>query len=256
MAHRIPASWWPNWALKFRISCWAPFLLAHLISALGGHSIKELLKHIHFEFFGSSLLLRLLSSTRVITASICVVCWLVGQLAVVLGHVVIGFNGWCTLWHPSATITSGGSCISTSSADHGITSRSFIWTDSAEVTGRPHGASRSSAVLPPSIVFSIGLFGWWVDIAVPVLPRLLKFMVLQVTRKTHNSRSSWSYRVSAFLDWGAFAIRINLLLNLDLMHRVETLPLVVHVDELFVDLADLAFGDGECLSIRKGFDGG
>ena len=256
MAHRLPASWWPNWAFKFRVSSWASFLLAHLISALGGHSIEELLKHIHFELFGSSLLLRLLSSTRVITASICVVCLLVGQLTIVLGHVVIGFDGWCTLWHPSATITSGGSCISTSSADHGITSRSFIWTDSAEVTGRSHGASWSSAVLPPSIVFSIGLFGWWVDIAVPVLARLLKFMVLQVTRKTHNSRSSWSYRVSAFLDWGAIAIRINLLLNLDLMHRVETLPLVVHVDELFVDLADLAFGDGEGLSVGKGFDGG
>jgi hypothetical protein len=33
------------------------------------------------------------------------------------------------------------------------------------------------------------------------------------------------------------------------MHRVETLPLVVHVDELFVDLADLAFGDGEGFSV-------
>lgn len=40
------------------------------------------------------------------------------------------------------------------------------------------------------------------------------------------------------------------------MHRVETLPLVVHVDELFVDLADLAFVDGEGLSVGKGFDGG
>jgi hypothetical protein len=30
----------------------------------------------------------------------------------------------------------------------------------------------------------------------------------------------------------------------------------VHVDELFVDLADLAFGDGEGFSVWKGFDGG
>lgn len=244
MAHRLSVAGWSNRALEIWVSSWAS-LSSHLVTALARHLIEELLESIQLHLLIRWLLLRIWTARIATASSIRIICRLIGQFTIILRLVVIGNDGRVTWSFLSGTFTSRGSSISATFANHGVASGSR----SAEVTEGAHGSSGGPAILPSWSVLSIGLFGSWIDVAVSILTRLLKLMMLQVTRKSMDARS---HRVSSgIFDRRAVAIWVHLLNRCDC-----ALSLVVHIDEFLMNLTDLWLGNGEGLPISERLDGG